>query len=567
MEIENRRYRVFDYIRIPFIIVPVPIMCMAFLRFFAAAVPSLQVLATSRFIDTAVSVFKSGETTRIYTPLISIMVLVGLSWLSSMLLIFVKLRFNLKINEVWLTAVVKKRSRLAYRHIENNGTWELVARIGEDPSNQITKGFDNLLNIIEYVVKVISLLLIIVTQVWWVTIVIVAIAVPLFALASKSGEDDYEAYSDAESHRRRADYLKEVLSSRECVEERSLFGYSKGVDKMWSDRFDTARKIEYKAMKRNFIRMKTASIITALLSMAIALVLLTLVSSGKITVGMYISLVTAAFSLVQQMSWELSVVMQEYAKNKLYLRDLTEFSALEETSGADFLPDVSVTDMPFESLEFRNVYFTYPGTDRKILNGLSFRLEKNKQYAFVGRNGAGKTTVIKLLTGLYDNYEGEILVNGKNLRSFTQEQLKAYFSVVFQDFVKYNVSLKDNILLGYCRKTRKSDREEALVEKALDSVEMTEEVQRLPEGIDTPLGKLSEGGVDLSGGQWQRIAVARTLTSSAPIYVLDEPTASLDPISECKMYELFGKVSKGKSTILITHRLGAAKIADQILVV
>lgn len=567
MKIVNKKYKIIDYIRIPFKIKPITVICIILLRVFVAAIPSLLVLATSSFIDSAIDIFKKGVVSRIYIPLFSIMVLVGFSWVSSMLLEFVKLRLVLGMKEEICTAVVRKRTRLAYKHIENNETWDLIARVGDNPSDQIIKGFDNLLNIIEYLVKIFGLVFLIAAQVWWVAIAIVVISVPLFALASKCGKIDYEAFSEAQKYNRRANYLTSILYSRESVEERSLFGYTNGIDKMWFERYETARKIEYKANKQNFIKMKTASIITALLSMAIALVLLSPVSIGAITVGMYMSLVTASFNLVQQMSWQLSLVMQEYVKNKIYLSDLTAFSCLEEVEGADALTEISMEDVPFESIEFKDVHFSYPGTDRKIINGLSMRLEKNKQYAFVGINGAGKTTLTKLLTGLYDNYAGEILINGKNIRNFTQQQLKAYFSVVYQDFAKYYVSLKDNVLLGSCGKKHRLDEQKELVDNALDSMEMSEVVKKMPKGIETPLGKISEGSIDLSGGQWQRVAIARTLVSNAPIHILDEPTAALDPISESNIYKLFKKVSKGKSTILITHRLGAARIADEILVI
>lgn len=567
MKIENRKYKVIDYIRIPLKIAPIPVICMVLVRFFVAAIPSLLVLATASFVDTAIDVFSNGIILKIYPPLFAIIGLIGFYWIYTMLLAFVKLRLGLRMNEVLRLAVLKKRSRLAYKHIENNETWELIARIGKDPSEQIIKGFDNILNIMQYIVEITSLLLLIAAHVWWVSIAVVGISVPLFALAFKSGKVDYEAFTDSEKYRRKADYLKEVLSSRENIEERALFGYTKAMDKVWFDRYETARKIEYKADKKIFIRTKTASIITAVLSMAIALVLIVPAESGAITVGLYMSLVTAAFNLVNKMSWELSFVMKEYSKNKMYLIDFTSFSRLEEVQGSDGIPDISVQSMSFESLEFKNVHFTYPGTDRKILNGLSMRLEKGREYAFVGKNGAGKTTIIKLLTGLYDNYEGEILINGKNLKSFTQEQLKAYFSVVYQDFAKYYVTIKDNVILGNCGENHKSDKQKTLVENALASMDMIEFIKRMPKGIDTPLGKLTEDGIDLSGGQWQRVAIARSLISKAPIHILDEPTASLDPISESKVYELFGKISKGKSTIIITHRLGAARIADQILVV
>lgn len=567
MEIENRKYTVMDYIKIPLKISPIADIFIVILRIVVATIPSLQVLATSSFVDTAIDIFNNGNTSKIYMPLLLIMLCVSFSWLSSMFLSFIKQKLNLKVNEDLDTAVVKKRCRLAYEHVEDNDTWDLISRVGDGTSEKIMGGFDNLLNIVDYIIRIASLMLIIITQVWWVALAITALTLPLFSLSIKSGKVTYEAYEESNKYMRKADYLKEVLSSREHVEERALFGYSNAINNMWKDRFETARKIDYKAEKHTFIKLKIGSILIAFLAMSIALVLLPPVKSGAISVGMYMSLVSASFSLVYQMSWQFSLTMQQFSKNKLYLNDFTKFASLKEVKGSDKLPDTTVQNIPFERIEFRNVSFAYPGTSRNILDGLSMVLEKNKQYAFVGINGAGKTTITKLLTGLYDNYEGEILINDKDIRTFTKESLKAYFSVVYQDFAKYEITLKDNILLSRLGQDIDEETGELLVKKSLTDMSMLEEVGKLPQGINTHLGKISEGSVDLSGGQWQRVAIARTLVSSAPLYILDEPTAALDPISESKLYKLFGKVSKGKSSIIITHRLGAARIADEILVV
>lgn len=567
MEIENRKYTVMDYIKIPLKISPIAAIFIVILRIVVATIPSLQVLATSSFVDTAIDIFNNGNTSKIYMPLLLIMLCVSFSWLSSIFLSFIKQKLNLKVNEDLDTAVLKKRCRLAYEHVEDNDTWDLISRVGDGTSEKIMGGFDNLLNIVDYIIRIASLMLIIITQVWWVALAITALTLPLFSLSIKSGKVTYEAYEESNKYMRKADYLKEVLSSREHVEERALFGYSNAINNMWKDRFETARKIDYKAEKHTFIKLKIGSILIAFLAMSIALVLLPPVKSGAISVGMYMSLVSASFSLVYQMSWQFSLTMQQFSKNKLYLNDFTKFASLKEVKGSDKLPDTTVQNIPFERIEFRNVSFAYPGTSRNILDGLSMVLEKNKQYAFVGINGAGKTTITKLLTGLYDNYEGEILINDKDIRTFTKESLKAYFSVVYQDFAKYEITLKDNILLSRLGQDIDEETGELLVKKSLTDMSMLEEVGKLPQGINTHLGKISEGSVDLSGGQWQRVAIARTLVSSAPLYILDEPTAALDPISESKLYKLFGKVSKGKSSIIITHRLGAARIADEILVV
>lgn len=567
MELNNRKYGVLDYVKIPLKIMPITTILIIVLRICVASIPSLQVLATAYFVDTAIDIFKNGGEARIYFPLFLVMLLLALSWISSMLLSFVSLKLNLKTSEVITLAVARKRSRIAYEYLEDNDTWDLISRVGNEVGEKFNEAFDNILSLVEYVVRILSLMIVILTQVWLVAIVVTVVSIPSIFIAMKSGEEDYEAFEESDKDMRKAWYLNEILSSRDNIEERALFNFTEEVNEMWLDRYEAGRKIEEKCQKSIYIKMKIASIVTAIMSMSIAFVLLPSVKNNAITVGMYMGLVTATFNLVQQISWELTVVLQHFAKNKIYLKDFNAFSSLKEAQGADLIPDVRIQKMNFETIEFKNVSFAYPGTDRFILKDLSMILHKGKQYAFVGKNGAGKTTVTKLLTGLYKEYKGDILINGRNIKTFTGEELKAYFSIVYQDFAKYHISIKDNVILGDCGQTFSKVDGDELVNKTLEKMELKNEVDRMEKGIDTSLGKLEEGSLDLSGGQWQRVAIARCLFSNGQINILDEPTAALDPISESNIYKLFSKVSKGKTTILITHRLGAARIADEIVVI
>jgi ATP-binding cassette subfamily B protein len=240
------------------------------------------------------------------------------------------------------------------------------------------------------------------------------------------------------------------------------------------------------------------------------------------------------------------------------MKDLTAFVALSEAKDALTEPDAE--PIAFDSLEFRNVRFRYPGGDRLILDGLSFKLEAGRHYAFVGKNGAGKTTITKLVTGLYTEYGGEILINGKELREYPAGTLKALFSVVYQDFAKYYIAMKDNISLGDVHTKGKEV-------QAAHLAGLDETIASLKYGIDTPLGKILKDGQDISGGQWQRVAIARSLISRAPVKILDEPTSALDPISESRIYSDFEKLMRGKTTVFVSHRLGSTKLADEILVI
>ena len=214
------------------------------------------------------------------------------------------------------------------------------------------------------------------------------------------------------------------------------------------------------------------------------------------------------------------------------------------------------------ALEVAGVSFVYPGTEEPVLRGVSFVLGAGRHYALVGANGAGKSTIAKLMLGLYPPTGGAILINGTPVADWPQDALNGLFGVVFQDFARYSLTVRDNVA------PRDRDRDgDALVAASLEGAGLGELVGGLPSGIDTPLGKVLPGGVDVSGGQWQRLALARSLAGAAPVRILDEPTAALDPLAESELYHSYARVAAGLTTLFISHRLGSTKIADRILVV
>lgn len=561
MKIEARDYRLPDFVRIPLSVSP-PMACLRIIdRILNALLPSLKVLATTAFIDTAIKIGNGrADKSRIMIPLIWILLLISYQYITFAFMDLVRSKMNMALTESFRTAVTEKRALLEYRHVENKETWDLLERVGKNPAEKLGGGFDIMLQTTDVAVRVGSLLLVLLAQVWWAALLILGFSIPLFRLAVKSGKENYEASKEAAKHTRRAQYLQAVLTGRDNVEERSLFGYSGELNKRYCETYMAAYQINKKAQRSRFVKMKSASLITVLISVLIAGVLIVPLGSGAITVGMFMGFVTAAFELAQMMSWELTHITSELAGNREYLRDLSAFGKLSETANATDLPVPQIAE-PL-CIEFRNVSFAYPDTDKMVLKNLCLKLFAQKHYAFVGVNGAGKTTITKLLTGLYDNYTGDILVDGKNLRNFSQSELKAFFSIVYQDFAKYQIRMADSIGLGNACGAAEPEIMEAVQILGLD-----EAVSKLSDGINTPLGKIQSDGIDLSGGEWQRVAIARSFVSHAPIHILDEPTASLDPAAESELYGLFGKLSKNKSTVFITHRLGAARLANEIFVI
>lgn len=213
----------------------------------------------------------------------------------------------------------------------------------------------------------------------------------------------------------------------------------------------------------------------------------------------------------------------------------------------------------FESLEFKNVTFTYPGSDRKIIDDLSFRIKKGEKISIVGVNNAGKTTIVKLLLRFFDIDSGEILYNGVNINKISKNSLYKKITGVFQDFSIMPFTIKENIIAN-------KDFEEEKTSEIIKQLDLCEKIKELPNGIDTYLNKdIYENATDLSPGQKQKLAIARALYQNADFLILDEPTASLDPLAESKIYEHFNEMTEGKTAIFISHRMSSSKFTDKIL--
>jgi len=558
--IEKRKYNAFDLIRLAFKVSSFWSTVLLIQRVIGALMPALSVLVAAYFIDTALAVVSDGlPTNALFLPMLGLGAIIAYQWgmrdvqkyIDSKLLITTRNKYQLQI--------IEKRARLAYRHIEDQDTYNLIKRVADPSESQIIKQYNETLDLFSTIVNVVSIMAILLANVWWVALVILAISTPLFFLGVKAGKASYQADRDVSKIKRKATYLADVCSGREAVDERSLFGYSQKMMEMFWERFESARVYQQKVDKKNFIQMKIGGIGTALFSTFAMIVLLFPLAAGLITIGLFMSLINACANLTSVLSWQLSHQLNQLAKNREYLKDLDQFCALDE------IPDALVprkkTIPIFESLEFKNVSFTYPDTIKPILSNVSFVITGDKHYAFVGENGAGKTTIIKLLTGQYANYDGEILINGKNLKAYSFTELKSFFSIAYQDFAKYALSVEENLMIGDLYQSNSDSLQSVLKDLNLDTV-----VDNLTQGLKTSLGKIKAEGVDLSGGQWQRLALARTLINPAPIKILDEPTAALDPLSESQLYHQFEKLIHGRTSIFISHRLGSIKLADEIFV-
>jgi ATP-binding cassette, subfamily B, bacterial len=361
--------------------------------------------------------------------------------------------------------------------------------------------------------------------------------------------------------KRQMDYLRQVAGSREGAKELKLFNLSPFL----SDRFTQLSKGIY---EENVALSRKKLIAGGLLGViatlgyygAYAFVIWRAVTGNYNSIGEFYYLTNAiiqASSNLQQVFSTASGI----ADQALFLTDLLAFFEMKPTvvSKPDGLPMPRPIRRGFE---FRNVSFAYPGTTRRVLSDFNFTLEPGQRIALIGENGQGKTTVVKLITRLYDPTEGQILLDGVDLREYKLEDLHHEIGVIFQDFMRYEMTARENISVGRVESEHsQSDIEEAAHKSLAESV-----IAKLPGGYDQMLGRRFESGVELSGGEWQRVALARAYLRDAQLLVLDEPTAALDARSELEVFERFAELTLGKMALLISHRFSTVRMADRIVV-
>ena len=394
----------------------------------------------------------------------------------------------------------------------------------------------------------------------WLILLLAAGVLPSFL-----GETHYAFLGYAKNFRqtpskRQMDYLRQIAGSREGAKELKLFGLSE----FFSSRFEKlARSIylEDVAFSRQklFVGGLLGTIGTLGYYSAYVFIIWRAIH-GAYDIGTF----TLATTSIVQASSNLQQVFSTasgIADQALFLTDLVAFFEMKPLvhSRANAVPAPRPIRQGFE---FQNVSFAYPGTSRKVLSNFNLILSPRERIALIGENGQGKTTVVKLITRLYDPTEGRILLDGIDLREYQIEDLHREIGVIFQDFMRYEMTVRDNIAIG--RSSGDSSLEK--IKKAADKSLAADVVAKLAGGYDQMLGRRFETGVELSGGEWQKIALARAYLRDAQLLILDEPTAALDARSELEVFERFAELTKEKMALLISHRFSTVRMADRIVV-
>jgi len=461
--------------------------------------------------------------------------------------------------------LMRHAATLDLEQFENAEVYDKLERARRQTVGRIGL-FTLLLASIQDAITLVTLGVALAVYVPWLLLLLVIAVLPSLLGETHFASLGYSLLYSWTPERRQLDYLRYIGASDISAKELKLFGLSDFLvgryDRLSQEFYEANKAL---AMRRSLVSSLLAAVGTLGYYAAYAVIIyLTVIGhrspAGVFTIGV-LTFLAGSFRQSRDVIQRILLSLSQVYEQALYLDDLFSFLALEphilRRPGARPVPAPIRTGFVFEGVGFR-----YPGSETWAVRGLDFTLAPGERLALVGENGAGKTTLVKLLARLYDPTEGRILLDGIDLREYDLESLRRNVGVIFQDFVRYDFLLRENIAVGNIGGLEDESRIQGAAARSLaDTV-----AARLPGRYGQMLGRRFEGGVDLSGGEWQKVALARAYMREAQLLILDEPTAALDARAEYEVFLRFSELTQGRMAVLISHRFSTVRMADRILV-
>ncbi len=466
---------------------------------------------------------------------------------------YVEIRFDMQITDRLEKEIVRKYRKLDYSCYEDPQTYDSISRISQNPGEKIRMIFWKLCEMVRIIILLIGYLLIFQQASPLLVGIFLLFLSPMLYENYKAGCLWYDLYSRQTADERKIAYYERLLTGKTSLAELKIYQATDYIEKLWKKQSSKLRKEKEETLIRVEKTLLRKSTFAALWYLCSGGFLLYGVITGRISVSMFLVLFQTILNIVDTVNG----LLETFGN---FSREIQEMSYLHSFFALKNIPErKGCIDRPVRRIRFEHVCFSYPNAGTETLHDISFELDLSKSTAIVGENGSGKTTIIKLLCGLYQPTSGRILFDEYDIRNLNNGEIGKAIKVVFQDFFQYELTIRENI--GFGNLARISHDLE--LQEVLDAVHL-EELKKL--GLDTSLGKLEHEGIDLSRGQWQRLAVGRIFLNDTGYAVLDEPTASVDPVSEYNMYQLFYLLLRSRGSLMISHRLASAKMADHILV-
>jgi len=455
--------------------------------------------------------------------------------------------------------VMEKAATLDLSFYEDPASYDLLRRAQTDSINRPVMMISTAFGLVQTIITFVSMIALLLAASPLLALLALVSPIPAFIADTRYGWWGYNIARWGSRLLRRMNYLVTLVTTDTFAKEVKLFGlggYFIARYKLIAEAFYASQRRQVaRRYMTGFALGNLSTIATTLTYLYVALQAI----AGHLTLG-YLTLYTAAAQSVQGSIQGLLGGFSSMYEHNLYLNNLFELMATESSMPVAPVP-VAVPERMRGEVRFENVSFAYPGAEKNALTNLSFTVKAGETLAVVGRNGAGKTTLFKLICRLYDPKEGRILIDGIDLRDFEPDDLRKHIGAMFQDYVDYQATASENIGLGNVQHiTDRSAIVDASRQAGADDL-----IAKLPEGYDTALGKWFDKGVNLSGGEWQKVALARAFMRDAKILLLDEPTSALDAQAEYDLFERLRSLTMGRTAVYISHRFSTVRRADRII--
>ncbi len=460
--------------------------------------------------------------------------------------------------------IMEKSKTLDLASFDDSAFYEKMENASREAGSRPLTILSETFSVISAVIELASYLVILFAApgLTWASLVIIAVSIPSAVINFIYRKKNFRYMRHRSKERRQMNYFSDLLVNKDLVKELRIFD----LGDTFINRYLAVFSGYYKGLRRLILGESAWHIAIGIVSSVTNLVFYAIIAmqvfSGEIMIGDY-TLYTGAIASVAACINTLITYSGNIYEGTLFVDNLICFMDEEQSIVPQLEDAIEVRENQAHSIEFVDVSFRYPGTQRDVLHKVNLKINPGETAAVVGLNGAGKTTLIKLLMRLYDPTEGVILLDGRDIRDYDLKSLYRSFGIIFQDFGKYAVSVEENIRFGAIHKQHEPDD----IQQAARQSAAADYIERLPDGFGTPLMRIfEENGMELSLGQWQKLAIARAFYADSDILILDEPTASLDPLAEQEIFNQFDALRNDKTSIFVSHRLSSATLADRIIV-
>ena len=465
-----------------------------------------------------------------------------------------------KIGFLINSEIIQKALKLELHYFENSEFYDKMQNARKQSEYRAMAIVNAVFQVTESSITLTSFLALLIAFSPWVALLLFGAALPAFVIQNRYSTLNFRLQTWKAPETRRMMYYEHLLTVDSSAKEIQTFGLGKSLIQKHADLFwKVFREDEKLAWKRSFASLGWGSLSTLAYYACYAWVIFRTLSAS-ISIGS----MTLYLVIFRQSQGTFTGIFNGIAKlyeNSLFMENLFEFLDIPERKDPDPETEFAPLD-PSLGIELKNVSFRYPGQTKDAIHDLSLKILPGEKIALVGENGSGKTTLIKLLTRLYEPNSGQILYQGRDLKSWPMAVLRQKIGVIFQDFVKYQLTVKENVGFGSIDEVDDLEK----IQTAADKGGMNDVLNELPEKWDTKLGGWFEKGRELSGGQWQKIALSRAFMRDGEVIILDEPTSALDAEKEFEIFKRFKDLTEGKTAILISHRFSTVRMADRIVV-